>query len=117
MIVKALVAVAWADGNMAAPEANVIEGLLCGFDATPEEEADLLAYASVPRTLAADVPVEQLTRSDRELLLGNAALLVNADGQRDPSEIALLAKLSELLGFERAEALEIITGANLVRKS
>ena len=35
-IVKSLVAVAWADGKVEKPEANVIEGLLAGFDASEE---------------------------------------------------------------------------------
>ena len=30
-IVKCLVALAWADGKVRAPESGVIEGLLCGF--------------------------------------------------------------------------------------
>ena len=53
-IVKCLVAVAWADGKVAAPESGVIEGLLCGFDASEDEEKELLDYAKHKRTLSAD---------------------------------------------------------------
>ena len=71
---RALVAVAWADGRMEAAEAGVIEGLLSGFDATPEEEAEILAFARHRRTLESDVPVAELSTADRELLFSNAAL-------------------------------------------
>jgi hypothetical protein len=36
-IVRLLIAVAWADGEMQSPEEGVIEGLLGGCDATPAE--------------------------------------------------------------------------------
>src|SRR5262245_8028863 len=67
-IVKALVAIAWADGEMQEPEGGVIEGLLSGFDASPEEEAEVLLWATSPRRLE-DVDVTGLDRDDRELLL------------------------------------------------
>ena len=52
-IVRSLVAVAWADGKLEAPESGVIEGLLCGFDATPEEEQEILDYAKSRREVIA----------------------------------------------------------------
>ena len=67
-IVKSLIAVAWADGRMESSETSVIEGLLSGFDATPEEEHELLAYARTRRTLEDDVPLGDLSQDDRELL-------------------------------------------------
>ena len=39
-IVKSLIALAWADGKMEQSESNVVEGLLLGFDASDEEEAE-----------------------------------------------------------------------------
>lgn len=110
-IVKSLVAVAWADGKVAAPEAGVIEGLLCGFDASEEEERELLQYAKQKRTLADDAPIGDLTREERELLLSNAALLTHADGEQSESERALLQKLIGLLGLSDAEAKQILEGA------
>ena len=106
-IVKCLVAVAWADGKVAAPESGVIEGLLCGFDASDEEEREILAYAKHKRTLSADAPLAELTNEERELLLANAALLTHSDGQQTESEKELLNKLVSLLQFERAAAEEI----------
>lgn len=107
-IVKSLVAVAWADGQVAAPESGVIEGLLCGFDATDEEERELLAYAKHLRTLEADAPIQELGREDRELLLANAALLTHADGEQSPAEAELLQKLVRLLEFSAEDARRIL---------
>lgn len=107
-IVKCLVAVAWADGKVAAPESGVIEGLLCGFDASEEEERELLDYAKRKRTLSEDAPLNELTAEERELLLANAALLTHADGDQSESEKALLSKLVSLLQFDAESAGEIL---------
>lgn len=110
-IVKSLIAVAWADGKLEQPESGVIEGLLCGFDATSAEEAELLEYARTPRSLEADIPLDKLSEEDRELLLANAALLAHADGEESSAEQALVKKLSGLLGFDAERAREIIKSA------
>lgn len=107
-IVKSLVAIAWADGKVAAPEAGVIEGMLCGFDATEEEEREILQYAKQKRTLADDAPIQELSREERELLLANAALLTHADGEQSESEAALLRKLIGLLEFSESDAEQIL---------
>ena len=107
-IVKCLVAVAWADGKVAAPESGVIEGLLCGFDASESEEKELLDYAKHKRTLSADAPLKELTQEERELLLANAALLTHADGEQSDSEKELLNKLVSLLEFDEDSAGQIL---------
>ena len=107
-IVKALVAVAWADGRVSAPESGVIEGMLCGFAATDDEEREILEYAEQRRTLTGDAPISELSREDRELLLANAALLTHADGEQSESERELLQKLVGLLGLSTSDAQHII---------
>jgi len=107
-IVKCLVAVAWADGKVAAPESGVIEGLLCGFDASEDEEREILEYAKYKRTLSVDAPLKELSREERELLLANAALLTHADGEQSDSEKELLNKLVSLLEFDEEEAGQIM---------
>jgi tellurite resistance protein len=107
-IVKCLVAVAWADGKVAAPESGVIEGLLCGFDASEDEEKEILDYAKHKRTLSADAPLGELNQDERELLLANAALLTHADGEQSDSEKELLNKLVGLLEFDEGAAGEIL---------
>ncbi len=107
-IVKSLVIVAWADGKVDAPEENVIEGLLAGFDASDEESAEIMEYAKTRRTLDEDLPLSDLGTDDRELLLANAALLTHADGEQSDSEKALLDKLIEILEIEPEEADSIL---------
>ncbi len=107
-IVKSLVAVAWADGNVEAVESSVIEGLLCGFDASEAEEQEMLEYAKQKRTLSEDIPLSELEKEDREILLANAALLTHVDGDQSPDEAELLDKLIQVLEFEPKEAEAIL---------
>jgi uncharacterized tellurite resistance protein B-like protein len=111
-IVRSLVAVAWADGQLASGESSVIEGLLTGFDASDAEEKEILEYARTPRTLEKDLPLAELTREDRELLLANAGLLTQADGDQSLEEVDVLVKLVEILGFSDEEAHDILAGAD-----
>src|SRR5690242_8089532 len=97
-IVRSLVAVAWADGKLESGESSVIEGLLTGFDATEAEEKEILEYARTRRTLEKDIPLSELARDDRELLLANAALLTMADGEKSDAESAVLEQLIQVLG-------------------
>ncbi len=110
-ILRSLVAVAWADGRCERQEIAVIEGLLCGFDASETEERELLEYAKQRRTLEADIPLALLSRVDRELLLANAALLTHADGLQGAAENAVLQRLIVLLGIAPADAAEIVENA------
>jgi tellurite resistance protein len=110
-IVKALVAVAWADGKLEEPESGIIEGLLCGFDASEEEEQEILTYAKQKRTFKDDIAVSEMTKEDRELLLANAALLTHADGDQSGQERELLQKLVGLLEFTGPDADVILASA------
>lgn len=114
-IVKSLIAVAWADGHMEDSESRVVEGLLVGFDASEEEEKELLEYAKTRRSLDRDLPLAELNEEDRELLLANASLLTLADGTQSAEEKTVLSELARLLGFseEKARAIfaESVDGA------
>jgi tellurite resistance protein len=110
-ILKALVAVAWADGKVQASESHVLENLLGGFDASDAEKAEIRTYAKTPRSLDADVPVGELTDEDRETLLANAAVLVGADGKQTPEEKAILDKLGALLKFSEQQIASIVESA------
>jgi len=111
-IVRSLVAVAWVDGKLESGEASVIEGLLSGFDASDEEEKEILEYAKTRRTFENDIPLADLSPGDRELLLSNAALLTHADGVQSANEKAILKKLADILGFSRDEANEILASVS-----
>jgi uncharacterized tellurite resistance protein B-like protein len=107
MVVKVLVAVAWVDGEMQEPESGVIEGLLAGFDASPEEEAEIHAFAKTPRTLR-DADVSGLSDDDKDTLLRNAALLVCADGVETEAERRLIAQLAMILEVNEKDANEVV---------
>jgi uncharacterized membrane protein YebE (DUF533 family) len=109
-IVRSLIAVAWADGKVATDEFGVIEGMLTSFDASDEEEAELLDYARKPRTLR-DIPLTELDRESRELLFTNAALVTVIDGERRTIERDTLSELADLLGFGKEEALALLREA------
>lgn len=103
-IVQALIALAWADGSVEGPETSVVEGLLAGFDASPEEEKELLAYAKGKPPSLDDLKLGALNEEERDILLGNAALLVQADGAESPVERKMLEKLARVLGLDADEA-------------
>ena len=111
VMVKLLVAVAWADGNLENVESSMLEGLLWAFGAEEEEEEEILEYAQEKRTLEDDIPLDELSDEDRELLLAHAALLTHADGDQSADEKALLDKLVDLLDIDDDKAAEIIANA------
>lgn len=111
-VVRSLIAVAWADGQVQSGELGVIEGLLCGFDASDEEEREMLDYARTPRTLEQDIAVSELDEQERELLLTNAALLTLADRTRSIEDVLVLRSLGQLLGFSEREAAELLEQAS-----
>jgi tellurite resistance protein len=111
-IVRVLVAVAWVDGEMQAPESGVIEGLLAGFDASKEEEAEILEFAKTPRTLR-DVDVSNLSADDKDTLLRNATLLICADGVETDAERRLIAQLAQILDVNAEDAREVVRSVRL----
>src|SRR5690606_35920483 len=110
-VVKSLIAVAWADGRVEETETSAVEGMLAGFDASPEEEAELLEYAKTPRSLDRDIPLAELGQEEREILLSNAALLTLADGKRSIEEARALSHLITVLGLGAEESRKIISEA------
>lgn len=106
-VVQALVAVAWADGEVEGPEEGVVEGLLAGFDASADEEQELLTWAKTPRSLG-EVDLSILDEDARELLMTNAALLISADGSLSISERDVLGGLAARLGLDAEAALDMV---------
>jgi uncharacterized membrane protein YebE (DUF533 family) len=106
-IVRALVAVAWVDGEMLAPEASIIEGLMADFDASPEETAELLEFAKTPRTLR-EVDASALTDDEKYTLLRHATMLVCSDGVETDAEVQLLMELGKILDVGSDETREVV---------
>ena len=109
-IVRALVPVAWADGEFAAKEKEMLEGLLEAYGATDGERAQLLDYAKEKRTID-DIDLQELSAPDRRVLLQIAVLLTFADGHQAVEEAQVLKALAEKLRIPGDEAKAVITAA------
>ena len=109
-IVKALVPVAWADGNYADKERETIEALLVAYEATPEEKKAVHDFAAQKRTLD-DINVQDLSAHDRRVLLQHAVLVTFADGDQSADEVAFLKQMAERLRIPEDEAKAVMDSA------
>ncbi len=106
-VVKSLIAVAWVDGTVEDSESKVIDAMLQGFDANDGESTELRDWAKEKRSLD-DIPLSDLNAEEKELLLGNAALLTRADENEADAEKKLLGDLALLLGYSNDERDKIV---------
>jgi len=106
-IIKGLVSVAWADGKVAAEEMSIIEGLLQAYAATPSEVHEIRIFARQPRTID-DVPLTDLSATDRRMLLHQAVLVSYADGEQCDAERKVLDELAARLRIPVQEAHAIL---------
>ena len=102
-IVKALIPVAWADGEFASQEMETIDALLDAFNATDDEKTAIKEYAGSKRTLD-DIELQELSADDRRLLLQHAVLMSFADGHQAPAELEFLGMLAAKLRIPPDEA-------------
>ncbi len=109
-IVKALIPVAWADGEYSARERETIEGLLAAYDATPEEKERILGFAAEKKTLD-DIDLQELSAQDRRVLLQHAVLLTFSDGAQKPVDAQFLHLLAEHLKIPADEAKGVMDAA------
>ncbi len=106
IIVKSLIAVAWADGKLESEESDLLEQVITSFDANADEAKDLREYAKTKRGLD-DIPVDDLSKDDRETLLGNAGVIMRVDGNEAAEEHSMFDALAKLLGFNADDAMRI----------
>lgn len=109
-IVRALVPVAWADGDFAEKEKEMLEALLEAYGANENQRAQLRDYAKERRTLD-DIDLQELSAADRRVLLQCAVLLTFADGHQHASETQLLGELATKLRIPNDEAKHVIAEA------
>lgn len=109
-ILKGLVCVAWADGHVAAAEAELIEGLLQAFAATPSEAVEIREFAARERSLD-DIPIHELGYNDRRVLLSQAVVLSFADGQQHERERKMIQDLLRVLRIPSIEGDGIVRAA------
>jgi uncharacterized membrane protein YebE (DUF533 family) len=109
-IVKALVPVAWADGEFAEQEKQTIDALLDAFGADDVEKEQIRAFAETKRSLD-DIDLQSLSNDDRRILLQHAVLLSFADGKQDDAERKFLDELAKRLKVPGDEAKAIMDAA------
>lgn len=109
-MVKSLVAVAWADGRMDGEETEVIEALLSAFEIEGDDAETVRDFAKEPKRLE-DVPITDLSASDRRLLLQHAVILTYIDGEQSETEKKVLDDLIERLRIPEAEAKSLLESA------
>ncbi len=109
-IVRALVPVAWADGEFAETEKEMLEALLDAYGATDAQKQALRDYAKEKRTIE-DINLQDLSAPDRRVLLQQAVILSFADGEQAPSEAKFLADLATRLRVPADEAKAVMAEA------
>jgi uncharacterized tellurite resistance protein B-like protein len=109
-LIQALVPVAWADGDFAEKEKEMLDAFLEAYGASDDEKKRLQEYAKEKRTLD-DINLQDLSAADRRVLLQHAVLLSFADGEQHPAESKLIADLATKLRIPADEAKSVITEA------
>ncbi len=109
-IVRALVPVAWADGEFADTEKEMLEALLDAYGATDAQKQALREYAKEKRTID-DINLQDLSAPDRRVLLQQAVILSFADGEQHPTEAKFLADLATRLRVPADEAKAVMAEA------
>ena len=109
-IIRGLVSVAWADGEFADKEKEMLDALLDAYEASEAEKKSLREYAKEKRTLD-DIDLQELSADDRRVLLQHAVLLTFADGEQHPAESKLLGELAQKLRIPSEEAKHVMADA------
>lgn len=109
-LIQALVPVAWADGDFADKEKEMLDAFLEAYGATDDEKKRLHEYAKEKRTID-DINLQDLSAADRRVLLQHAVLLSFADGVQHPAESKLIAELATKLRIPADEAKAVIAEA------
>jgi uncharacterized membrane protein YebE (DUF533 family) len=115
-ILRALVPVAWADGELHDKEKQMLDALLEAFGADDDEKKSVLSYAEKPKKLD-DIDLSSLSGGDRRLLLQHAVLLSFVDGTQGKEEQEFLDKLVGHLKIPAEEAKPLVDAAAQRAKS
>jgi tellurite resistance protein len=110
-MLRALVAIAWADGHFADEEGEVIEAMISVLGLPPQDADKVRLYAKTPRSLD-DVPVAELSQDERRTLLQHAVILSYIDGGQSEHELEIIDELVDRLGVPEKEADALIAAAN-----
>jgi uncharacterized tellurite resistance protein B-like protein len=111
-IVKSLVSVAWADGEFAQQEREMIEALIAAFEANEDEAKEIRAYAAEKKSLD-DIPITELSADDRRILVQHAVLLTFVDGEQAAAEKSHIVELCKRLRIPVDEAEGLVGAAEM----
>ena len=109
-ILKALVVVAWSDGNFAEVEREAIDGLLAAYEATETEKAEVHEFAKEQRSLD-DINLQDLSAADRRVLLQHAVLVTYTEREPSPKQVEFLSLLAARVKVPEDEARGVIDAA------
>ena len=109
-IVKSLVSVAWADGEFADSERELLSGLLEAFQASEAQAASIRTYAETKRSLE-DIPLEELSPDDLRVLINHAVLLTFIDGEQNAAERDFVVRMARYVGLTDEESSHLIASA------
>ena len=109
-MLKSLVAVAWADGQLHGEESDIIEGLLSVYEIEGKDAETIRAFAKTKRTLD-EIPLTELSTDDRRQLLQHAVLVTYADGKQSDAENAVINQLITNLRIAPEDARQIRSAA------
>jgi len=110
-MLQSLIAVAWADAQLHDKEVEIIDALIGAFGLDDEDARAVRDYGRTPRSLS-DLPLSELSRDDRYLLLSHAVLLSYADGEPSPAELRLIDDLSQRLNVPPDTATPLLAAAH-----
>ena len=111
-MLKALVAVAWADGQLKNEENEVLEALIAAFELSPDDANQVREYAKTPRGLET-IPLTELSRADRMTLVQHAVVLSFVDGHQDAKETQMLRELVKRVKLSETDAAAVIEAAEV----
>jgi uncharacterized membrane protein YebE (DUF533 family) len=109
-ILRSLAVVAWSDGDFAAAERQVLDGILDAYGANDSEKADLRAFASTPKTLD-HIDLQELSAADRRVVLQQAVLITYANKTPSAAQISFIDQLGSRLRIPTEEAESLVSMA------
>ena len=109
-MLKALVVVAWSDGDFAAKEKEAIDGLLAAYEATETEKSEIHDFAKEARSLD-DIDLQELSAADRRVLLQHAVLVTYAEKEPSAKQVEFLSQLAARVKVPAEEAKAVIDAA------
>jgi tellurite resistance protein len=109
-MLKALVVVAWSDGDFAAKEKEAIDGLLAAYEASETEKSEIHDFSKEARSLD-DIDLQELSAADRRVLLQHAVLVTYAEKEPSPKQVEFLSQLATRVKVPADEAKAVIEAA------